>query len=41
VPPLLALGAAAALGTLWIIDSERTTTYSINRWCFDRTCSPP
>jgi hypothetical protein len=41
VPPLLAVGAAAALGTLWIIDSERTTTYSINRWCFDRTCSPP
>jgi hypothetical protein len=40
VPPLLAVGAAAALGTLWIIESERTTTYSINRWCFDRTCSP-
>jgi hypothetical protein len=41
VPPLLALGAAAALGTLWIIDSERTTTYSLNRWCFDKTCSSP
>jgi hypothetical protein len=41
VPPLLALGAAAALGTIWIIDSERTTTYSLNRWCFDKTCSPP
>jgi PEGA domain len=40
VPPLLAVGAAATLGTLWIIDRERTTTYSINRWCFDRTCSP-
>jgi hypothetical protein len=40
VPPLLVAGAAAALGTLWIIDRERTTTYTINRWCFDRTCSP-
>jgi hypothetical protein len=40
VPPLLAVGAAAALGTLWIIDRERTTTYAVNRWCFDRTCAP-
>jgi hypothetical protein len=40
VPPLLAVGAATALGTLWIIDRERTTTYAVNRWCFDRTCAP-
>jgi hypothetical protein len=40
VPPLLAVGAATALGTLWIIDRERTTTYAVNRWCFDRTCTP-
>jgi len=39
-PPLLAVGAAAALGTMWIIDRERTTTYVINRWCFNNTCSP-
>ncbi|HVU50381.1 MAG TPA: hypothetical protein VHL80_06825, partial [Polyangia bacterium] len=39
-PPLIAVGAAAALGTLWIIDRERTTTYVINRWCFNNTCSP-
>jgi PEGA domain len=39
-PPLLAVGAAVALGTLWIIDRERTTTYAINRWCFNNTCSP-
>jgi PEGA domain len=40
VPPLLAVGAATALGTLWIIDRERTTTYSLNRWCFGTTCAP-
>jgi hypothetical protein len=40
VPPLLAVGAAAALGTLWMIDRERTTTYEINRWCFNSTCAP-
>jgi hypothetical protein len=39
-PPLLAVGAAVGLGTLWIIDRERTTTYAINRWCFNNTCSP-
>jgi hypothetical protein len=39
-PALLAAGAAATLGTLWIIDRERTTTYAINRWCFGNTCSP-
>jgi hypothetical protein len=40
VPPLLAVGAAAALGTVWMIDRERTTTYSLDRWCFGNTCSP-
>jgi PEGA domain len=40
VPPLLAVGAAAALGTLWTIDRERTTTYSLNRWCFGSSCAP-
>jgi hypothetical protein len=40
VPPLLAVGAAVGLGTLWIIDRERTTTYAFNRWCFNNTCSP-
>jgi hypothetical protein len=39
-PPLIAVGAAAAFGTLWIIDRERTTTYAINHWCFNNTCSP-
>jgi hypothetical protein len=39
-PPLLAVGAAVGLGTLWIIDRERTTTYALNRWCFNNTCSP-
>ena len=39
VPPLLAVGAAVGLGTLWVIDRERTTTYAINRWCFNSTCS--
>jgi hypothetical protein len=39
-PTLIAAGAAATLGTLWIIDRERTTTYAINRWCFNNTCSP-
>jgi hypothetical protein len=39
-PPLLAVGAAVGLGTLWIIDRERTTTYVINRWCFGNTCAP-
>jgi hypothetical protein len=34
------VGAATALGTLWIIDRERTTTYSLNRWCFGTTCAP-
>jgi hypothetical protein len=38
VPPILAVGAAAALGTLWMIDRERTTTYSLDRWCFGTTC---
>jgi hypothetical protein len=38
VPPLLAVGAAAALGTLWMIDRERTTTYNLDRWCFGTTC---
>lgn len=38
VPPLLAVGAAAALGTLWMIDRERTTTYSLDRWCVGTTC---
>jgi hypothetical protein len=40
VPPLLGVGAAVALGTLWMIDRERTTTYAVNRYCFDRTCAP-
>jgi hypothetical protein len=39
-PPLLAVGAAVGLGTLWIIDRERTTTYAFNRWCFNNTCAP-
>jgi PEGA domain-containing protein len=39
-PPLLAVGAAVGFGTLWIIDRERTTTYAINRWCFNSTCAP-
>jgi hypothetical protein len=39
-PPLLAVGAAVGLGTLWIIDRERTTTYAINRWCFNSACAP-
>jgi hypothetical protein len=39
-PPLIAVGAAATLGTLWILDRERTTTYAINRWCFNNTCAP-
>jgi hypothetical protein len=39
-PTLLGVGAAATLGTLWIIDRERTTTYAINRWCFGNTCAP-
>jgi hypothetical protein len=39
-PPLLAVGAAVGLGTLWIIDRGRTTTYAINRWCFNNTCAP-
>ena len=34
------VGAAVGLGTLWIIDRERTTTYAINRWCFNNTCAP-
>jgi hypothetical protein len=38
-PPLIAVGAAVGLGTLWIFDRERTTTYAINRWCFNNTCS--
>ncbi|HTA17703.1 MAG TPA: PEGA domain-containing protein [Polyangia bacterium] len=38
-PPLIAVGAAVGLGTLWIFDRERTTTYTINRWCFNSTCS--
>jgi PEGA domain-containing protein len=38
-PPLIAVGAAVGLGTLWIFDRERTTTYAINRWCFNATCS--
>jgi PEGA domain-containing protein len=38
-PPLFAVGAAVGLGTLWMIDRERTTTYVINRWCFNSTCS--
>jgi hypothetical protein len=39
-PPLVAVGAAVTLGTLWIIDREHTTTYAINRWCFNNTCAP-
>ncbi|HEX4405527.1 MAG TPA: PEGA domain-containing protein [Polyangia bacterium] len=38
-PPLIAVGAAVGLGALWIYDRERTTTYAINRWCFNATCS--
>jgi hypothetical protein len=33
------VGAAVGLGTLWIIDRERTTTYAFNRWCFNNTCA--
>jgi hypothetical protein len=39
-PPLVAVGAAVALGTLWIIDREHTTSYAFNRWCFNNTCAP-
>ncbi|HVZ72417.1 MAG TPA: PEGA domain-containing protein [Polyangia bacterium] len=39
-PPLLAVGAAVGLGTLWAINHERTNTYVLNRWCFNNTCSP-
>jgi hypothetical protein len=39
-PTLIVAGAAATLSTLWIIDRERTTTYAIDRWCFNNTCSP-
>jgi hypothetical protein len=38
-PALVGVGAAVGLGTLWMIDRERTTTYAINRWCFGATCT--
>jgi len=38
-PPLIGVGAAVALGALWIIDREKTTNYALNRWCFNTTCA--